>query len=278
MTEDENSYTRSFKGTAWYYARYRPKYPNVFFTDVVEKFQLDGKGCLLDLGCGTGLLTLPLANYFEEVVGIDPEPEMLAEAKVQTNLAGVNNVTWVEASSYQLNDLKSQLGKFKLVTMGASFHWMDRDATLQSLNEMITPDGGIVIVGNASVWTRLSDASFSTKVNDWERQVKVVVQRWLGETRRAGNSIFVVPEERHEVILTRSPFSKVEVYNYEIERNWNIESIKGHLYSTSFCSLPLLGDKVDAFEKDLENTLLAVEPSGLFRECVSYQALYAWRG
>ncbi|NWF61315.1 MAG: class I SAM-dependent methyltransferase [Fischerella sp.] len=59
----------------------------------------DGKGRLLDLGCGTELLTLPLAKYFKEVVGIDPEPQILTEAKVQANKAEVKNVTWVEVIS-----------------------------------------------------------------------------------------------------------------------------------------------------------------------------------
>jgi ubiquinone/menaquinone biosynthesis C-methylase UbiE len=50
---------------------------------VVERFQLDGQGRVLDLGCGTGQLTLPLARHCEEIVGTDPEPEMLAEPTAQ---------------------------------------------------------------------------------------------------------------------------------------------------------------------------------------------------
>lgn len=79
------------------------------------------------------------------------------------------------------------------------------------------------------------------------------------------------------MVLARSPFSRVEVYNYEFEQRWNIETIKGHLYSTSFCSLPLLGDRVAAFEKALEDTLIGIEPSGQFQECVSLEALLGWR-
>lgn len=132
------------------------------------------------------------------MAGIDPEPEMLAKAKVQANISGVNNMTLVEGSSYELNDLKPQLGEFRMVTMGRSFHWMDRrDTTLQTLDEMIVPGGGIVVVGDASLWTRLGDVSISTQANDWQKQVKAVVQRWLGEARRAGNSTFVQPKQRH---------------------------------------------------------------------------------
>ena len=62
MTESDDSTWQSlFAGTAWYYARYRPGYPKIFFDKVIERFHLDGRGCLLDLGCGTSQLTIPLS-------------------------------------------------------------------------------------------------------------------------------------------------------------------------------------------------------------------------
>ena len=68
-----------FAGKAWHYARYRPGYPRAL-DDLVQEFHLDGTGRLLDFGCGTGQLTLPLAEHVAEAVGMDREPEMLAEA------------------------------------------------------------------------------------------------------------------------------------------------------------------------------------------------------
>ncbi|WP_353615266.1 MULTISPECIES: class I SAM-dependent methyltransferase [unclassified Mycobacterium] len=44
---------------------------------------LDGAGRLLDLGCGTGQLALPLAGHVTEAVGVDPEADMLTEATRQ---------------------------------------------------------------------------------------------------------------------------------------------------------------------------------------------------
>jgi hypothetical protein len=39
----------------------------------------------------------------------------------------------------------------------------------------------------------------------------------------------------------------------------------GNLYSMSFCSRRILGDRVNAFERDLRAAILAVEPSGELR-------------
>jgi trans-aconitate methyltransferase len=80
-----------FTGTAWWYARYRPPLPPAFVDRLAERCRLDGGARLLDLGCGTGRLTLPLARHVAEAVGLDAEPEMLAEAARQAPAAGVGD-------------------------------------------------------------------------------------------------------------------------------------------------------------------------------------------
>ncbi len=258
-----------FKGTAPYYARYRPGYPEAFFDHVAARFGLDGTGRLLDLGCGTGQLALPLAGRFEEVVGMDPEPEMLAEAAAGARTAGVRNATWIEGGSADLEALQPRLGRFRLVTMGSSFHWMDREATSRALAGMVIPGGGIVVTGIGSFWTG---------TNPWQRAVRAVIQRWLGGTRRAGGGTYAEPAERHEAVIARSPFGRLETYRLEYGRDWDIGGIVGHLYSTSFCSLAVLGARREGFEADLRRTLLAINPDGVFHEDVVLDALLAWKG
>jgi SAM-dependent methyltransferase len=54
---------------------------------------------ILDLGCGTGLLTRELAVDGRLVVGVDPAPAMLAVARRQP---GADRVQWVEGDSSAL--------------------------------------------------------------------------------------------------------------------------------------------------------------------------------
>ncbi|MRH87646.1 methyltransferase domain-containing protein [Nocardia sp. SYP-A9097] len=61
-----------FADTAWHYARFGPGYPRELFDEIVATFRLDSNGRLLDLGCGTGQLAVPLAAYVSEAVGADP--------------------------------------------------------------------------------------------------------------------------------------------------------------------------------------------------------------
>jgi ubiquinone/menaquinone biosynthesis C-methylase UbiE len=67
-----------------------------------ESFACDGTGRLLDLGCGTGQLTLPLAEHVAETVGMDRESEMLTEASRQAQADHITNVTWVQGNSADL--------------------------------------------------------------------------------------------------------------------------------------------------------------------------------
>src|SRR5262245_37290039 len=66
-----------FVGTAEYYERYRVAYPQKIFDWVINEHKLDGRGRLLDAGCGTGQVALPLSRWFDEIIAIDPEQQML---------------------------------------------------------------------------------------------------------------------------------------------------------------------------------------------------------
>src|ERR1700674_2939604 len=70
-----------FAGTAAYYARYRAPYPPELIADLVAHYELDGTGRLLDLGCGPGTLTLPLAPHFASTLALDINAEMIAEGR-----------------------------------------------------------------------------------------------------------------------------------------------------------------------------------------------------
>ncbi len=61
---------------------------------------------ILDLGCGTGLLTRELATPGRQVVGVDPAPAMLAFARRQP---GAERVQWVEGDARALGTPEADL-------------------------------------------------------------------------------------------------------------------------------------------------------------------------
>jgi predicted RNA methylase len=72
-----------FATTAELYEQYRPPYPAEFFQAVAQRLTLSRQHALIDLGTGPGLLALGFAPYAGRVVGVDPEPEMLAAARAR---------------------------------------------------------------------------------------------------------------------------------------------------------------------------------------------------
>jgi SAM-dependent methyltransferase len=68
-----------YEGSAPYYACGRVPYPPELAETLRAELRLDGTGRLLDVGCGPGSLALLLAPFFAEVVGLDPDPRMIAE-------------------------------------------------------------------------------------------------------------------------------------------------------------------------------------------------------
>jgi ubiquinone/menaquinone biosynthesis C-methylase UbiE len=259
-----------FRGTAWHYARFRPGYPDALIDLLVERFGLDGDGRLLDLGCGTGQLGLPLARHVREAVGMDPEPEMLSEAAAAAERAGIRNARWVRGGSADVATLGEALGWFRLVTMGRSFHWMDGPATLRALNRVVEPDGGIAIVEEDRAGAQRSA---------WRTVVNEVVERWQGEAIRAGAlTTYASPKERHAEIVAGSPFDRLETHEVETRRVWDEDGVVGFLFSTTFGSLVALGERREPFERELRARLRqATSPEGFVEEG-RLRVLLAWRG
>lgn len=265
-----------FEGTAWYYSRYRLGYPSEVLDTLVNHFGLDNTTPVLDLGCGTGQIALPLAVRGIPVYAVDPEIEMLAEGMRDEQLAGAHGIAWMRGSDKTVEQL--HLPSLTLCMMGASFHWMDRDSILQKLNHLIVENGGVAILNGTSVW---SDAGVNSNqevhANTWSDVVKEVIIEFLGPKRRAGAGVYRHPQDRHEAVLARSPFASVEKLSFVSAQDLTIEQIIGLQLSTSYASPAQLGNRVDEFKQILSERLVRLTPSGIFHSKTTTEALIATR-
>ena len=108
------------------YHRYRHGYPATVIDVLANAFNLNTQDLVLDLGCGTGQLTLPIARQVRFAVGMDPEPDMLRCAHRAASEAGVLNVSWMLGSDTDLPRLRPLFGDRSIaaVTIGQALHWM----------------------------------------------------------------------------------------------------------------------------------------------------------
>ena len=98
---------------------------------------------MLDVGCGPGIVALTLADLFADVVGVDADAEMLAEAQRRADALGVTNAAWVQCHAEAMTD---DLGRFECATFGQSFHWMDRERVARVVFGLLQPGGALVHV------------------------------------------------------------------------------------------------------------------------------------
>jgi len=131
------------KEMAEYYVKYRPTYNTKLFETIVEFYERDkGQLCNFDLavdvGCGPGQSTLPLAKYFNHVIGVDISTEMLAHAPKD-----VDRVEFKLGVGEDLHFLQDE--SVDLITAGAAFHWLDHGKFNNEVKRVLKP-GGVLAV------------------------------------------------------------------------------------------------------------------------------------
>jgi len=265
MTENAG---KIFQGAAWYYARYRAPYQKQQLEDLKSFFHLDGKGILLDLGCGTGELTVPLAPYFEKAIGLDPSSDMLAEAQERQQREGASNIQWIQGIAEELDTLNAE---FHVTTIGTAFHWMQQDVVLKKVYEQTEPGGGVaVLFGSLSKWWEAHAP--------WQQKAKEIVQKYLGPNRRAGEGYFKTYRQgngKSEDALGNSAFKEIKSYVYQTSLTLSSEQILGRLYSSSWANKRYFADRAFEFENELKEELLALEPRDTFLEEGTAESYFA---
>jgi SAM-dependent methyltransferase len=254
---------RRFESAAPYYLEGRPPYAGQLIRRVAHILGFDHTQRLLDLGTGPGLLAVAFAPYVADVTAIDPEPEMLRLAGDYAQQAGVR-LRLLEGSSYALNEA---LGRFALVTIGRAFHWMDRKATLETLDRLIQPEGAVALFS-----TRHPDLPENRWLKDYD-----ALRDIFGEAnshrlvRRSPDWI------AHEKILLDSPFSQLERLSVIERRSTPLEHFITRALSLSSSSPGRIGANADALTSALRAVLQKFAVDGAIEEVVESEALIAWR-
>jgi ubiquinone/menaquinone biosynthesis C-methylase UbiE len=115
-------------------------------------------GPVLELGCGTGRVTIPVARIGADIVGVDRSAEMLAHARQRlrrTRISG--SVSWVRGDIRALPF--GLAARFDLVMapygiLQSLVRDADLDAALASVNRVLAPSGvfGLDLVPDLPVW------------------------------------------------------------------------------------------------------------------------------
>lgn len=129
-----------FSATADNYRRYRPSYPSDLFDWLAAETGLGKGASVADVGCGTGISTRLLAARGYDAVGIDPNQEMLQQARAE---GGAVRYVLGEASRTGLPD-----ASVDLATAAQAYHWFDVPASLVEFRRILRPGGACAAFWN----------------------------------------------------------------------------------------------------------------------------------
>jgi SAM-dependent methyltransferase len=251
-----------YEGAAAHYRRGRPPYSPQLEPMLAEKLGLDERGRLLDGGCGPGILTVRLAHLFEDAVGLDPDPAMLAEGRRVAAERGIGNISWVQARAEELPEAAP--GPYRLVTFGQSLHWTDETRVAEAVYDLLEPGGALALIVNTVEGRPAPPGPGPPPIPHAE--IEAIVQKYLGPTKRAGQGTAPVRAHRFEDILVRTRFGAPESIFApgvpDVVRD--SEGVLSGYFSFSWSAPHLFGNRVEEFAGEVRELLAARSPEGVF--------------
>ena len=251
----------SFAGTtADHYARYRRGYPPPVVDQLVHDLRVGPDATVLDLGCGTGLLTAPLGDRVRLAVGADPEPDMLRHAPRTPNTA------WLVAGDQDLPTL-GKLFRPDAITIAQALHLMDVDAVFAGAADLLRPGRIALIANGIPLWQQETE---------WSRVLLRHVQARFGPTAGRGGC-GTSEEDRANYRRKLAVHGYTEITTSEVGRVHPIstDEIIGGLYSAldphhvAGMAEPELRSELDALGPKTEQVtvviLAATAPQGAER-------------
>jgi SAM-dependent methyltransferase len=131
-----------FGAQALAYDRYRPRYPEAVFDDILGVTDTTAGTEVIEIGAGTGIATEPLVRRGLSVTAIEPSPEMAALAQAKSGDRGSVFVGRFENYSAP--------GPVQLVTAFNAWHWVEPETAVNRVAELLAPGGSLALV-----WTEV---------------------------------------------------------------------------------------------------------------------------
>ena len=135
---DRGLLRQTFDTVATLYCEARPYYPDRLYDELIRLARLaPDADALLEIGCGPGQATIPLARRGFAITAVELGAALAAEAR--RNLAGFPRVTVLNAD---IETWQPPGGaEFGLVFAATAWHWIDPAVRYRKARELLKPGG-----------------------------------------------------------------------------------------------------------------------------------------
>lgn len=180
--------TDRFAAQARDYDRYRPRYPEGVFEDIVDRAHLASGDGVVEIGAGTGIATRPLVDRDLQVTAIEPSDTLAAMTKAK--VTGEADVV-----SGRFEDFSTS-SPIRLVAAFNAWHWVDPTIGVDRAAGMLESGGSLALV-----WTEVvqwGEEPFG------DRLVEVFEQTWNKRESFVDDSLQPIRDDgRFEEVLVR---------------------------------------------------------------------------
>ncbi|HEX9553439.1 MAG TPA: class I SAM-dependent methyltransferase, partial [Streptosporangiaceae bacterium] len=203
----------------------RPGYPDELFDDLARLAELRAGARLLEVGCGTGKATIPLARRGYQITGLEIGANLADRAR--QNLAGFADVQIVRSA---FESWRPPAGvTYEMVFAATSWHWVDPAVRYRRAWELLRPGGHLAFWGASHVFPADGDPFFG-EIQD--------VYDEIGEGLPAGSAFprpGELPDGRDEIGAS-GLFGDIKIRHFDWEVSYDgegyirlLETFSGHI-------------------------------------------------
>ncbi len=235
----------NFGKAAGDYGTFRAGFPESIF-DRLAAFNVGLRDdTVIDLGTGTGTLARGFALRGCKVIGVDPDPRMIGEAK-QLDHQNKVSIRYVEAKA-ESTGLDS--GAADVVTAGQCWHWFDRARAVAEAIRVLRPGGRLVIAHFD--WLPLS----GNMVEATEELIMQYNPDW-----HLGGGLGMYPQWLPD--LSVPGIQNIQTFSYDMDVPYTPEAWRGRIRASAGVAA-LDADSARKFDAGLGELLAARFPSGV---------------
>ncbi|MFZ5707712.1 MAG: class I SAM-dependent methyltransferase [Pseudomonadota bacterium] len=192
-----------FSSHASAYSTYRPRYPAALADWLAS--EAPSTSLAVDVGCGSGQLSILLADRFAQVAALDPSAEQIANAAPHAKVA--YRVAPAEQTGVAA-------GSADLLTAAQAAHWFDLPAFFAEARRILKPGGLIALVTYAGM---KPGSDVATIVETF--RTETLAPYWPPERAMVDNDYRDI----------RLPFDAVDAPRLILEARWSLDALIGYL-------------------------------------------------
>jgi SAM-dependent methyltransferase len=226
---NKDSSTR-FSGLADIYAKHRPTYPAEAIDFICRECSLPEAGIIADVGCGTGISSRLFSCRGYQVLGIEPNDDMLSKAESDNTLA--NPVRYLKGTAESTGQAD---GSVDLVLCAQAFHWFDKDKALAEFKRILRPRGYVVLMWNERDESERFTAAYGAILRTLPETASVECPRGI-----AGNALLECPL-----------FEDAKLTNFKNGQVVDEDGLLGRAFSASYAPKDRPGQ--ERLTRDLKN-------------------------